>query len=298
MERVLKLKPLAVFLSVFIIFAPFFAPRLAEAEFPRRIVSLSPAATEILYDLGLGDKVVAVTKYCDWPPEAVPKQIMPNILHANMESLIAMRPDLVVVSNMNAAVKPRVEALGFPVTVVCQEDFAQICGSIIQVGKVCGIEARANARVAELKDEVKKLAASAGKSDKRVLIVVGGDFTDTSFKKLYVAGPRSFYGDLLRESGVRNAFETDVPYAQIAREGLLRLDPDFIIELIGEHGPTDVKTCEIFDQWKKLGSLKAVKNGSVAVIRGSFIFRAGPRYPLALSAFQSILRGNVREIEE
>ncbi|GHV32616.1 hypothetical protein FACS1894167_15610 [Synergistales bacterium] len=212
--------------------------------------------------------------------------------------LDALRPDLVVISNMNATLKSRIEALGIPVVIVYQDDFAQICESIIKVGKACGIEARANSRVAELKGEVKKLSASADKSGKRVLIVVGGDFTDTSFKKVYVAGPRSFYENLLKESGARNAFEKDVPYAQIAREGLLRLDPDFIIELIGEHGDTNITTGEIFGQWEKLSILKAVKNGNVAVIRGSFTFRAGPRYPLVLSAFQSVLRGQVREIQE
>jgi ABC-type Fe3+-hydroxamate transport system substrate-binding protein len=79
---------------------------------------------------------------------------------------------------------------------------------------------------------------------------------------------------------------------------MLRLNPDFIIELVGEHGMTNMKTGDIFDQWKKLDGLKAVKNGNVAVIRGDFTFRAGPRYPRVLSAFQSILRGKVREIQE
>jgi ABC-type Fe3+-hydroxamate transport system substrate-binding protein len=89
-----------------------------------------------------------------------------------------------------------------------------------------------------------------------------------------------------------------VKWYQIAREGLLRLNPDFIIELVGEHGMANVKTDEIFAQWKTLGGLKAVKKGNVAVIREDFTFRAGPRYPLILDAFQSVLRGSVREIRE
>jgi iron complex transport system substrate-binding protein len=175
-----------------------FAPRLAEAV-PARIVSLAPAATEILYDLGLGDKVVAVTKYCGWPPEAKPKQMMSDMLHVNMESLVAMRPDLVVISNMNEHIKPRIEALGLPLVVVNQDDFDRICDSMIRVGKACGIETRARARVAELRGEVKKLADSAGKSGKRVLILVGRDVNDTSFKRIYVAGKLSFYENLLTE---------------------------------------------------------------------------------------------------
>ncbi|GHV56860.1 ABC transporter substrate-binding protein [Synergistales bacterium] len=294
------MKRISVILSllIFVITAGLFAPRLAAANAPARIVSLAPAATEILYDLGLGDKVVAVTKYCSWPPEAKSKQMPAEMLHVNMESIVAMKPDLVVISNMNEHLKPRIEALGLPLVVVNQDDFGRICDSMIRVGKACGIEGRAVSRVAELKGEVKKLTDSAGKSDKRVLIVVGRDIADTSFKRVYVAGKRSFYENLLKESGVRNAFESDAPYAQIAREGLLRLNPDFIIELIGEHGMTNIKTSEVFTQWEKLSGLKAVRNGSVAVIRGDFTFRAGPRYPRVLSVFQSILRGKVREIQE
>jgi iron complex transport system substrate-binding protein len=128
--------------------------------------------------------------------------------------------------------------------------------------------------------------------------VVGRDIDDTTFKKVYIAGPRSFYNDLLTRSAATNAYTDDLPYASVSQEGLLRMDPDLIIELVGEHGMTNVDTESIFAQWKKIKDLRAAQSGNVAVIRGDFTFRAGPRYPLILEAFKRAINGGAREIRE
>ena len=85
---------------------------------PRRILSISPASTEIIYDLWLGDRVVGVTSYCSWPPEARSKMNMGDMMYANMEVIASLRPDLVLLSNMNEHLRGKIEALGFRVEVV------------------------------------------------------------------------------------------------------------------------------------------------------------------------------------
>jgi iron complex transport system substrate-binding protein len=264
---------------------------------PKRILSLSPAATEILFDLGLGDNVVGVTEYCSWPPEVKSKTNVGDMMHVNMEVVVSLMPNLVLISNMNEHIKPQIEALGYPVTVVYQDDFGQICESMTRVGEACGISGAAKKRVSELRRAVKDFSVRARRSPQpRVLVVVGRDVGDSSFKKIYVAGELSFYQDLLAESGAKNAFEGRVPYAAISMEGLLRLDPDIIIELIGEHGMTNVGTPEIMSQWRGLSDVRAASLGNVAVIRGDFSFRAGPRYPLILESFASVIHDGIREI--
>ncbi|MDR1470889.1 MAG: ABC transporter substrate-binding protein, partial [Synergistaceae bacterium] len=91
------------------------------AASPQRILSLAPAATEILFDLGLGDKVIGVTEYCAWPPEAKSKTNVGDMMHVNMEVLVSMNPDIVFISSMNAHIGKQVEALGYPVVVVGQD---------------------------------------------------------------------------------------------------------------------------------------------------------------------------------
>ena len=275
-----------------------YAGRATAAE-SQRILSLAPAATEIIFDLGLGDRVIGVTEYCNWPPEAKSKTNVGDMMRVNMEVLVSMRPDLVIISNMNEHLREQTESLGYKVVVVYQDNFEQICDSMLRVGEACGISGVAEKRVDELRGIVRGLSAEQpGGKDKRVLIVVGRDTDDAAFKKIYVAGGRSFYEELLDDAGAVNAFSGDFPYAALSLEGLLRLDPDIIIELVGEHGMTGVDSRSILAQWKNLGDLRAARDGNVDVIRGDFTLRAGPRYPLILKSFARIIHEGVREIEE
>jgi iron complex transport system substrate-binding protein len=270
-----------------------------ERDAPMRILSIAPAGTEILYDLGLGERVVGVTMYCSWPPEAKLKKNIGDMMHINMEMVVSMKPDLVVISNMNEHLRKSLEMMGYPLVIVYQDNFAQICDSMIRVGEACGVGASARERVGELRASVSDISSGAGGGPPlRVLIIVGRDIDDTSFKKIYVAGNRSFYNDLLRESGVTNAFTHDVAYSQISLEGLLRIDPDIVIELVGESGMTNLDSSAILKQWKSLKDLRASREDNVALIRGDFTLRAGPRYPLILDAFSRVIRAGAREIYE
>ncbi|MDR1019884.1 MAG: helical backbone metal receptor [Synergistaceae bacterium] len=278
------------------------ASHAASAAPPQKILSLSPAATEILFDLGLGDRVVGVTDYCTWPPEAKSKQSVGDMMHVNMETVVSMDPDIVVVSSMNTHIESQIKALGYPAAVVGQDNFEEVLDSMLRVGEACGVEDTAKRRVGELIGAVEALTLKPGGKDgkkpPRVLVVVGRDIDDTSFKKTYVAGPRSFYNDLLNRSAAVNAYPDDLLYANVSQEGLLRMDPDLIIELVGEHGMTNVDTKSILAQWKKVKDLRAAQSGNVAVIRGDFAFRVGPRYPLVLEAFKKAIHDGVREIRE
>ncbi|MDR1650465.1 MAG: helical backbone metal receptor [Synergistaceae bacterium] len=271
---------------------------------PRRILSLAPAATEILFDLGLGEYVVGVTEYCKWPPEAASKTNIGDMMRVNMETVVSLAPDLVVISNMNGNLRDKLEALGLRVVTVYQDDFDQICESMLRVGKACGVEERAVDRVASLRRAVEDISerGAGDRSDSakkpRALVVIARDAGDTEFRRLHVAGPKSFYDDLLERSGARNAFTDEVAYASITREGLMRIDPDIVIELVAEYGMSSVGTGELLAQWDAFGDLPAAENGRTAVIRGDFTFRAGPRYPEILTAFSMVIQGGVRSLAE
>lgn len=283
------------------------AEPLCAAE-PRRILSIAPSATEILYDLGLGERVVGVTKYCTWPPEAADKPRISDMMDLNMEVVAALEPDLAVISNMNGHLEARLRAFGVDVLVVYQDDFSGICASILETGRVCGVEERAENRVGELENSVRELSERAralaakkgfgnGESP-RVLVVVGRDMADPDFRKVYVAGAESFYDDLLAESGARNAVDLYVPYMNLSREGLLRIDPDMIIEILGEHGNVLYEISGAAEQWGAFDALRAVRGGNISILKGDFALRAGPRYPLVLSAFIRAIYGGERAISE
>jgi iron complex transport system substrate-binding protein len=282
---------------VAVLLVVFGVARCASAGVPERILSITPAGTEILYDIGLGDRVIGVTKYCSWPPEAQTKPSLGDMMHVNLEVVMGMAPDLVVVSSMNIQVGEQVEALGYPVVTVYQDDFDQICDSMLRVGQACGVEEAARARIAELRESVRDKTISPSDAPPRVLVVVGRDPSEEDLRKIYVAGRGAFYNDLITRAGAVNAYPQDIDYAQMSREGLLRIDPDVIIELIGESG-MEVPTGRVTSQWEAVPDLRAAQEGSVAVIRGDFTLRAGPRYPQILDAFIGAIRDGVREITE
>jgi iron complex transport system substrate-binding protein len=292
-----SLKPITI-IALIAIAASCAAGRAASAA-PQRILSLAPAATEILFDLGLGDRVVGVTAHCGWPPEARSKTNVGDMMHVNLETVVSLDPDIVVISSMNAHIEGQLKALGYPVAVVGQDSFEDVCVSIRRVGEACGMADAANDRAEALRRAVDSLSEKpGGGKPPRVLVVVGRDTDDASFKKTYVAGPRSFYDDLLNRSGAVNAYPDDLPYASVSQEGLLRMDPDLIIELVGGHGMGNADTESLLAQWKGVKDLRAAQSGKVSVIRGDFTFRAGPRYPLVLEAFKRVIQDGVREIKE
>lgn len=295
--RARKCRALYLLLLILFLFVP--GTSRAETRYPQRILSVTPAGTEILFDLGLGDRVVGVTQYCNWPPEAREKPSIGDMMHVNLEVIAGLAPDLVLLSNMNEHLKRELEAFGYPVAVVNQDDFEQICDSMIRVGRICGIADRAEKRVRELREEVARISSGVtGNASPRVLIVVGRDTADDLFRKVYIAGRRSFYDNLLAEAGAHNAYTGDVQYAQISRESLIRLDPDVVIELVGEHGGANLHTGDILAQWRAFDDLRAARTGDIAIIKGDFTLRAGPRYPLVLEAFIRAIHGGEREIEE
>lgn len=274
--------------ALFFCFWIVLSTQLAQAAGARRIVSLAPVATEILYSLGLGDDVVAVTRYCTWPPEARKKTQLGDMLEVNLEQIVALAPDCVVISDMNEVVRSRIEQMGYRTIGVAQNDFESICRSILALGDVFGVAPRARGEVASLQKQIAALREKTRTLAKpRVLVCVGRDVADASFRTLYVAGRKSFYQELLEMAGAENALDAGyVEYAALSHEGLLQLNPDVIIELIGEHGMANRSTdAELLAQWTALKGLKAAEKKRVAIIRGDFAFRAGPRYPQILRAF-------------
>ena len=269
----------------------------AQAAAPERILSITPAGTEILYELGLGERVVGVTKYCSWPPEARKKPNLGDMMHVNLEVVMGTKPDVVVVSNMNYQVGERLESLGYRTVTVYQNDFEEICDTMLRVGWKCGVEEIAKRRIAELRESVREKTVPMDETPPRVLVVVGRDSSEEELRKIYVAGRGSFYDDLLMRAGAVNAYDRDVAYAHMSREGLLRIDPDVIVELVGEHG-MEASTDSLLSRWEALPDLRAARSGRVSVIKGDFAFRAGPRYPQVLEAFIKAIRGGVREIGE
>jgi iron complex transport system substrate-binding protein len=253
---------------------------------PRRIVSLAPSVTEVLFEAGLGARVVGVTSYCRFPPEVLALPKVGGYLTPSYEALVALQPDLVVTLPEQADIETRIAALRIPILRVDHRSLEGIIRSIVLVGKRCAAGAPAN-RAAEAL--VQGLAGArriaAGRPHPRVLICFG---RTEDFRRLYAAAPGTVHDDLITQAGGQNVLTSRaVSYPTLSAEGVIRLDPDVIIEFSA--GGTDIAALR--RQWNVLDSVRAVKTGRVYVFTGDFLSVPGPRFVRFAETIARSIRG-------
>jgi iron complex transport system substrate-binding protein len=248
---------------------------------PQRIVSLAPSLTETLFALGLGDRVVGVTRYCSHPPQANELPKVGGYLDPSYEALLSLRPDLVVLIPASEETERRLESLGVRVLCVDQHDVAGVLESITVLANACGVSERG----ADLRSSIENRLATVSKliadvPRPRTVVVVGHDVGGASVRSVWTAGPDTFYDDVLRIAGGVNAVGRGVArYPELAREGMAAIDPDVVLDVIAGLEERDLQVEEIYESWQNLAELRAVREGRVVVLEGDVMVVPGPRLP-------------------
>jgi len=250
---------------------------------PRRIVSLTPSNTEILFALGLGDRVVGVTTYCDYPPEAKNKPKIGD-LQANVEKIVSLKPDLVVAKwTMNKDAVASLRKLNVPVLCVEPESIEGVYRAIRLIAKATGTSETGEKIVAGMKaqlEQVKKKVATIPPSKRlRVFIEVGDD-------PLYTAGSLTFIDELLNLAGGVNIAGDIKGYQMYSMESVVEKNPDVI--LAPDSYYIDVE--KIIQKRPGWSSIKAVRDGRIINnLDPNMINRPGPRSAQAVKAIAGAL---------
>ena len=251
---------------------------------PQRIISMCPPLTETLFALGLGDRVVGVTEYCKFPPEARKKPKVGGIINPSEEKIVALKPDVVFTTVGNPIEAMRsLEKTGVRVFSSDPKTYQQSCESIETVARICGVP-EAGAKIAgdmrKVAGDVKaRLSAATGPQPSALLIVW--------LDPLFVAGPGTFTADMLQLAGAHNvAAESKNPWKQLSLEMAVAADPKVLI-LASDHAPSGadaqakLKELRASEAWS---SVRAVKTGHVVVIQSDLILQTGPRLAQGLKA--------------
>lgn len=255
---------------------------------PQRIVSLAPAMTEILFGLGVGERVVGVTSFCDLPPQARQRPKVGGMANPSLEAVMALKPDLVVMTadgNPKEAAQ-RLKRLGVATHVFRGRRLREIPGEIRDLGRSVEAGREAQRLASDLERnlaESSRRAASATGTRKKALFVIWPE-------PLIVAGPGTLIDDALSLVGFENiAEDAAVPYPRFSVEEVLRRSPDVII--IGKgHGEMAPLRGKLL---KRLERLPAVRHGHV-LCAGDALYRPGPRIPdgiAELSRALAMIRG-------
>ncbi|MDO8842312.1 helical backbone metal receptor [Methanocalculus sp.] len=248
--------------------------------YPERVVSLAPSNTEILFALGLSDRVIGVTDYCDYPSEALTKPRVGGYSTINLEKVVAAQPDLVLAAYGNTGdMINRMRSLGLVVVALNPTTLDGVLENIALIGEITGTEEAAAVMNADLR---KRIAAVTEKTD---------TLTDRPsaahlvwYDPLWISGGGTFQSEVIRMAGGTNSFEYKEEWGVVGFEDFITADPDYIFVSSGTGmGSTGYDIIyEYVLTEPRLRNLKAVLNDHVILVDADIISRASPRIVDAL----------------
>jgi iron complex transport system substrate-binding protein len=263
---------------------------------------MSPSLAEIVCAVGAGSQLVGVDNYTEYPPEAAAKPKLGGIVNPNLESILAVQPDLVLAAyGVDMAALKRLQTVsGLATLSYDPQSVEQVLDTITQIGQVCGREAAAQRLVAQLRARQQavadRVAARSGPRP-RVMLVIAWD-------GLFIAGPQSFSGDLLEKAGADNVARTmkniraEQAYPNVTREMVVLADPQVLLfagkmSFAGTHSLPGGTTAEGIIHWLQADpawrNLSAVKSGSVFIMDENQVNLPSPRLWDGLEAVSALL---------
>ena len=240
-------------------------------DYAQRILPLSPSLAEILFSLGLDERIVGVTEFATYPPATSGKPKVGTFFNPSLEKILALEPDLVIVGSerQDAKTSAALKKFKIPVYRVRPVDLKTIYVSICNLGAITGVEGRALQVVAEMKTEVARIEIRvAGLKPQRVFYQVGVD-------PIVTANRKTFAADLIRRAGgVLVTADNPVRYPVYAIEKIIVDAPEVII--ISSMSP-DTNYDRFRLSWQRWTTIPAVRNKRIYVIESDMVDRPSPR---------------------
>ena len=240
-----------------------------------RIVSFAPATTETLFALGLGEKVVGVSKFCTYPPEAAALPKVGGFIDPDIEGVVRLRPTCVVLQKNGADIGQRLEALGIPVLYVEGNTLEEVLDSFVIIGDALG---RAEEGRALRRKTLEALHGIERQASKKVLLVVWRDI-GSGIQSLTVASQDGYFSRLLEALGCEVVPAKAVTaFPTVSAESVIQLNPDRIIEL--RHDLDEAQVAMALADWRRtLPELPAVRGNHITIITDQCAVVPGPRIP-------------------
>lgn len=238
---------------------------------PQRIISLAPNLTEIIYGLGLGDKLVGNTIYCDYPAEAKNVTKVGDLLNVDAEKVLSLKPDIVFITTEGNTLESykKLKEMKLNIFVSNPKNYEGIKKTLKDIAKIFNVSQKADSIIKNW--------------DNRISNIVKNNIVDTTkyimfaiqLKPLIVAGKNTFLNEYIRLLGYNNiVYDSKVNYPILNREEVLKRNPDYIIYSF-EDNKIKEKMLEIYPEWKRI---KAIKNNGIITVDPNIYFRPGMRF--------------------
>ncbi|NLY29890.1 MAG: ABC transporter substrate-binding protein [Firmicutes bacterium] len=247
---------------------------------PERLISLAPSITENLYALGLGDKVVGVSDYSNYPPEAQEKPIIGDALNLNYEQILMLEPDLIIGdAQLVSTFITKLDELGLPVLAINPANLHEVMDALLLLGEATGAQEKAQEVVAGMKETIRYVQDVVGdiSEEERPLV-----FVEIWNEPLMTCGPGSFMQELIELAGGRN-LAADAPgaWVEYSSELVVERNPDVILLTWPYEDEVMARSA-----WQ---TIKAVQQGRVIVVDSEPFVRTTLRLADALLELARIL---------
>lgn len=243
---------------------------------PKRIISVLPSSSETLCAIGACSKLVGVDDYTDYPQQAAKLPKVGGLYNPNIEAMVALKPDLVLVSQYGKLAEPLTQA-GITVIAINPETYDEVFGKTLLLGRLVNREAQAKALVLKMRQDIARIEILTKNVVKKPTAYFEIDPTP------YSIGPNSFMGVLLTKAGARNIIPASMgDFPKVDPEFIVKANPQLILNV-------DAKTVAARPGWNAIG---AVKTGRVVALPAgldTILSRPGPRLPEALRGLAQLI---------
>lgn len=247
------------------------------AQQPRRIISLVPALTEMLFAIGAGPQVVAVSSYDEFPPQVKSLPRVGALLDPDTERILSLTPDLVVTYGSQVDLQTQMKRASIATYNYRHGGLDHILTTIRELGQLTGRGTEARRVIAGIESRIAAVQARvAGRPRPRTLLVFGREAR--AIRNVYVSGGRGFLHDMLVAAGGEDVFgDVGRESLQATTETILARAPEVIIELRSENIPVGKALDEETQVWSRLEAVPAVRTRRVYFITGQQMTVPGPR---------------------
>jgi len=241
-------------------------------EVPERIIAIAPGVTEMLFELGLGDRVVGVGDYARWPQEVRTRPRIGGLFDTRLETIAGLSADLAVLLPSEEELRDDLEAMGVEVLTVPSETIADVEEMAQLIGRRCGAVAASEAFLERWHRELSPQTPTDSAS--RVLLTVTRE--PGRLADVLVSGPDTFLDELIRRLGAVNVMaDAPMAYPQVGLEEIIIRDPQVVIELQAAPGMSET----LYQDWQRLASEAPLTDVCVRVVAGDYVLIPGPRLP-------------------
>ena len=251
----------------------------------QRVISTSPAITEILFALGAGNRVIGVTDFCSYPKQACRLPSIGGPLNPSTETWIALKPDLIIIQEDSKVIQKNAKILGIPTLTVSVNNLKNILTSIQTMADTLQMPQAGHQLAVKIKSKIEGYRTHLKKIKPRQVLMLLSDTNDPS-RDLYAVGRGTFLNELLTIAGGNNVLpDTMAKYPKVSKEYIIAKSPEIIIEVGPKSNLSKEETLARKKTWGKFSTLRAVKNDRIYFIGADYILIPGPRLLNILNDF-------------